>query len=406
MLLLTVLFFTSESFSLEPSQILVLANKDIEQSVKLAEYYCLKRKLPKKNILKLSLGSKLTDEISREDYLSKIKEPALTHLKETELLGQIKCILTTYGVPFIVGPIEPDDRQKNEIEQLKKRLIMETAVLDKLKQQKPVNPDYVQYGEKVLAQIKNRINYLNGKDTDASLDSELSMILVRNYNPYRWSPNHLKGDTGLSFETMMVCRIDGPGFEIAKGLIDKALAAEQQGLKGTAYIDTRDIEKDNIMFSFGSYDQSLRDLAKLINSKNIMSVQKETTDAVFKVNSCPRTALYCGWYSLKKYIDAFDFVDGAIGFHIASFEAQDLRNPNSTQWVPAMLTDGITVTLGPVAEPYLHAFPMPHEFFSELFDGKSVVEAFYYTKRFNSWRMMLIGDPLYTPFPRSEPAYP
>jgi hypothetical protein len=51
-----------------------------------------------------------------------------------------------------------------------------------------------------------------------------------------------------------------------------------------------------------------------------------------------------------------------------------------------------------VAEPYLSAFPNPEEFFLELIEGKCLVEAFYHSQPFCSWQMMLIGDPLYTPF--------
>ena len=91
-------------------------------------------------------------------------------------------------------------------------------------------------------------------------------------------------------------------------------------------------------------------------------------------------------------------LDGAIGYHIASLEAVDLRDGQSRQWVPSMLTDGITVTLGAVAEPYLSAFPKPDKFLAELFKGKTIVEAYYRSQPFNSWQMMLIGDPLYRPF--------
>ena len=101
---------------------------------------------------------------------------------------------------------------------------------------------------------------------------------------------------------------------------------------------------------------------------------------------------------MRKYVDAFDFVDGAVGFHIASFEAVNLRDPNSSNWCPAMLVDGITATLGAVAEPYLQAFPQPKEFFEELYNGKCLVEAYYRTNPFNSWQLVLIGDPLYRPF--------
>ena len=132
-----------------------------------------------------------------------------------------------------------------------------------------------------------------------------------------------------------------------------------------------------------------------------MPVVEERSLSLFMPEQCPSTAIYCGWYSLKKYIDAFDFVDGAIGYHIASWEAVDLRDANSSQWCPAMLKDGITATLGAVSEPYLQAFPMPKDFFAELLNGHCLVEAYYRTKPYNSWQLVLIGDPLYTPFRKS-----
>ncbi len=129
-------------------------------------------------------------------------------------------------------------------------------------------------------------------------------------------------------------------------------------------------------------------------------VKEERTAKLFAPGSCPRTAIYCGWYSVKKHVDAFDFVDGAIGYHISSFEAVNLRDPNSSQWCPSMLRNGITATLGAVAEPYLHSFPEPRTFFAELYKGKCLVEAYYRAKPFNSWQLLLIGDPLYRPFTR------
>jgi uncharacterized protein (TIGR03790 family) len=195
--------------------------------------------------------------------------------------------------------------------------------------------------------------------------------------------------------TLMVSRLDGPGEDIIKALVDKAISTEQNGLKGIAYFDSRGIFRKD---QFGTYDQSLRDLAHLTKLRTDLSVELDETSALFLPGACPRTAVYCGWYSLKKYIDAFDFMDGAIGYHIASFEAVGLRDPNSSHWCPAMLADGITATLGPVAEPYLHSFPQPKEFFEELYNGKCLVEAYYHTNPFNSWQLILIGDPLYKPF--------
>jgi uncharacterized protein (TIGR03790 family) len=63
-----------------------------------------------------------------------------------------------------------------------------------------------------------------------------------------------------------------------------------------------------------------------------------------------------------------------------------------------MLRDGITATIGAVAEPYLGAFPPPQEFFRQLLRGQTLAQAYYRTKPYNSWQMLLIGDPLYAPF--------
>ena len=51
-----------------------------------------------------------------------------------------------------------------------------------------------------------------------------------------------------------------------------------------------------------------------------------------------------------------------------------------------------------MAEPYLHSFPEPRAFFGELYEGRCLVEAYYRTKPFNSWQLLLVGDPLYIPF--------
>jgi len=281
-------------------------------------------------------------------------------------------------------------QEKNKLEQLE-----QSNSADSINEKKKVNYK--------LKKLQSDIDRITGKETGASVDSELSMVLFSDYELYRWQPNRLKNSIlGLSLNTLMVSRLDGPELRIAKDLIDKAIAAEQMGLRGVAYIDSRGIADDKKPYSFGHFDQSLRDLAVLTRLRTKMSVKHERTEELFAPGSCPQTAIYCGWYSLQKYVDAFDFVDGAIGYHISSLEAVDLRDPNSSQWCPAMLTDGVTVTLGAVAEPYLNSFPEPKAFFLELFKGRCLVEAYYQTKPFNSWQLILIGDPLYKPFKKTK----
>lgn len=393
-----VLFFlVGPVYALEPDQILVIANSDIAESVKLAEYYCTKRDVPEKNILNLSLGTNLTDSVSRENYNTKIADTIRDKLSETDFKGRIKCLLTTYGIPFKVGKRKPLKDKQQHLEKLKQSVQKQKNEIEKLNADNRNNSS----AKKKLEQLQSQIDYITGQQTNASLDSELSMVLFDGYELYQWQVNKLKSEFGFYLhdgKTLMVARIDGPVFETAKTLIDKAVKAEKTGLKGIVYIDSRGIEDDNQPHSFGHFDQSLRDLAILIKLRTQLDVKQEQTGELFPPDSCPETALYCGWYSLKKYIDAFEFVDGAVGYHVASFEAADLRSSNSSQWCPAMLKNGITATLGAVDEPYLQAFPEPREFFLKLLDGHCLAEAYYMTKPFNSWQMLLIGDPLYKPF--------
>jgi len=408
-MILFALFCCEALFALEPDEILVIANKDSAESMRIARYYCSKRGVPDKNILALSFGAKLNDSISRKDYEKKLAEPIREKFSNDKLLGKVRCLLTTYGVPIKVGGRGPLPNQENKLNELQESAEQEKKRNDQLKQNGAAdsrNDQLKQNGaadssrgkqsSRRLTILQYQIDRITGKETHASVDSELSMVLYESYELYRWQPNMLKNDVlGLGFRTLMVSRLDGPSEQIATGLVDKAIAAEKTGLKGFAYIDSRGIARGDL---YGHYDQSLRNLAAYTKAHTKLTVREERAPQLFAPDTCPKAAIYCGWYSLKKYVDAFEFVDGAVGYHIASFEAVSLRDPNSTQWCPAMLRDGITATLGPVSEPYLHSFPEPRAFFPKLYEGNCLVEAYYQTKPFNSWQLLLIGDPLYRPF--------
>lgn len=246
-------------------------------------------------------------------------------------------------------------------------------------------------------------------ETGASFDSELSLVLWDNsYQLLRWQPNYLRPGYANSQlpafnPTLMVSRIDAPTLRLAKGLVDTAIEVERKGLRGNVYFDARGLAKlDRAPQSAGSfedYDHSLLITARGIESQTDLKVVLEDSPKLFQAGECPHAALYCGWYSLAKYVDAFEWVPGAVAYHLASAEAATLRDPKSEVWCKKMLEDGVCATIGPVYEPYLAAFPRPDEFFAVLLRGdRTLVECYYLTQPFNSWMMTLIGDPLYRPF--------
>jgi len=259
--------------------------------------------------------------------------------------------------------------------------------------------------------IDEQQELLTKNETHASLDSELSMLHWPEYSLFRWQANtlnyRLDRPEAQYPRTLMVARLAAPTLDRAKDLVDGAIAAEKAGLKGKVYIDARGIAHDpekGKPGSYGQYDQSLRDLAERLKAHTKLEVVLDNEAPLFQPGDCPDAALYCGWYSLAKYVDAFGWAPGAVGYHIASSEATSLRTPGGKVWCNAMLEDGITATLGPVHEPYLAAFPLPDDFFPLLLTGRyTLVEVYYRTKPFNSWAMTLVGDPLYNPFKKDPP---
>jgi uncharacterized protein (TIGR03790 family) len=186
-------------------------------------------------------------------------------------------------------------------------------------------------------------------------------------------------------------------------MIDDSLATEKTGLVGTAYFDARwakpSGDKAKNLQGYRLYDHSIHLAAERVASSGRLPVTVDDKPGLFQPGQCPDAALYVGWYSLRKYIDAFTWKPGAVGYHIASYECETLKKEGSTVWCKRMLEEGVAATLGPVAEPYVQAFPVPEVFFGLVLEGPvTLVEAYFLSLPFLSWQMVLLGDPLYRPF--------
>jgi len=361
----SVLFFpfsVDQCRALEPCEVLVLANKQSVKSLKLAKYYMNKRGIPNENFLALTVTSNET--CSRLVYEKDVAEPVKKYLKKMNPKSRIRCLLLMYGLPLKISP--------------------------------PVTLKSLP--------LKKKSGALT--DTRASLDSEIALVLVKNYSLPGWISNPYyigfknKKVSVLKKDVLMVSRIDGSSEKIAKRIIDDSLTAENNGLQGTAYFDARWPESGSGKTSgYTFYDQSIHLASKLVKKSGLFTVVVNNGEELFKRNECPDAALYCGWYSLAKYIDSFSWPPGSIGYHIASSECTTLKKKGSRVWCKQMLDNGIAATIGPVSEPYVSAFPLPEVFFGFLVDGDlTLAECYLVSIPFLSWKMVLIGDPLYRPF--------
>jgi uncharacterized protein (TIGR03790 family) len=256
----------------------------------------------------------------------------------------------------------------------------------------------------VLDMASAEVDLLTMAYADASFDSELSLLWWdRDLYPVAWRlANPLFQDSAANqhdLPVLMVSRLDAPTAALAKGLVDKALQAERSGLKGTVYFDARGLPSKGSTDTYGLYDQSLRDAAEAVRRHSeYRVVLDDGPETLSTPGAAPDTALYIGWYKLRAYEDVFTFTPGAIGYHMASAEAMSVHDPTERGWCKNALERGITATLGSVGEPYLDAFPEPAQFTRLLLTGQySLVEVYYLTSRYVSWRMVLFGDPLYNP---------
>ncbi|MCP9439501.1 MAG: TIGR03790 family protein [Nitrospira sp.] len=254
----------------------------------------------------------------------------------------------------------------------------------------------------VLELASAEVDLLTTAHADASFDSELSLLW---WDPglyavaWRWD-NPLFEEASPQPQNppiLMVSRLDAPTAELAKGLVDRALQAERSRLDGTIYFDARGLQPEGPVDTYGIYDHSLREAAKLAKEETSHEVVLDLAERTMA--SMPNVALYIGWYRLRSYDDVFSFNPGAIGYHMASAEAVTIHDPKERGWCKNALERGITATLGSVGEPYLDSFPEPARFTRLLVSGKySLVEVYYLATRHISWRMVLFGDPLYNPF--------
>ena len=356
------LFFAISAQALDSSEVIVVTNGQQQDGVKLARFYMEQRKIPKENLL--TLQTAVSEGISRQVYENEIAKPLKEFLSDRP---RISCLVLFYGIPLrIDGPLLP------QIEAL----------------------------EQKNTQLNSR-----QRDPVASVDSELSLVKIENPSVYDWIENpyfiqfqkqktrYQKG------QILMVSRLDGPDSATVKRVILDSLAAEKKGLTGTAYFDARwaKPEDNKHLSGYTLYDNSIHLAAKV--TEKVLPVVLNEEDALFQQGEAPDAALYCGWYSLAQYQDAFEWKQGSVAYHIASGECTTLKDKGSQVWCKRLLEDGVAATVGPVGEPYVQGFPFPHVFFGLLLDGDfSLAEAYYLSLPFISWKMVLIGDPLYQPF--------
>ena len=369
-----------------PDNVLVVINRRSRESVEIGEYYGQRRRIPKQNLLYLSYQGN-PDFVRVGNFEKEIESPIREYLEPRRLKEKILYIVMTYGFPCKI----------------------------------PLG------GGKAVDSVDARLtNLFDEYRNDPNFEIGVAGGTYR--NPYFLAGSHFSRANGN--RGYLVTRLDGPlanptdahynrqtahpddKLQYLKNMIDNAIWAEQDPgrLSGKGYFDRRFEAAwafpygQGDIFINGAYDCSVRfGFRSFLDTTPRLFGTAPTDSGGDDPLFCDSALWYAGWYS-HFYQDVFDWAKGAVGFHIESWTAQNIRKElkrgewSGWLWVPGMIRAGVTATMGPVHEPGLTGVPRIDWFFRYLFHGFSFAEAAYMANYVAAGQMVMIGDPLYNPF--------
>lgn len=348
------------------SRTLIVYNAGNPDSISVANYYAAKRSIPTQNLCAIS--PPVTDTLTWSQYVSAVKLPVQNCLNAVGP-SNILYIVFTYQTPYDVT--SANGLTFYAVDQYV------ADIWDKYTSQ-----DFYPYPH-----IWQFQPYFDDAQSQGNV-----------YQPFVPFATYRDQQNGILIYS--VWRLDAPTADLAKGLVDKALAAENSGLAGQSCLDRRYGDISNVYDSdYGEGDWDLHKAAGF-SSQAGFSVTEDSNPEEFgtpPAPDCPNAALYSGWYSLNNYNDAFTWNTGAIGFHLDSASAADPRG--GANWSANAILKGITVTTGSVNEPLLPGLVRPGGTFRDLFQGANLGDAFLRNTRWLKWMVLYLGDPLYQPFP-------
>jgi uncharacterized protein (TIGR03790 family) len=373
-------------------EVIVLYNKRMPGSKAVAEYYAQRRHVPAKQIFGFALTT--DEQMTRDEFRDSLQLP-LAHDLEDAGLWQFGSVTNT--------------TTNSQAEMVERRVVASKIRYAVLCSGVPLKITAVP----VAHEPGKEIAHPELLRDEASVDSELAWLpLVKMGIPLAGSlRNWVYGATNTALLNptngiLLVARLDGPNADIARGLVDKALAAERDGLWGRAYFDARGLSKTetNSYYLGDEWILGGAEICRELGFEVIVDKNPGTFPADFPMS---QIAIYCGWYAENVSgpfaLPKVEFMPGAFAYHLHSYSANTLRSTNE-YWVGPLLAKGATCTMGCVNEPYLTGTPNVAAFLARLIGGGFTFgEAAWAAQPVLSWQTTVVGDPLYRPLAK-EPA--
>ena len=365
-------------------EVVVIYNSRVPESQSIARHYAELRHVPTNQILGFELSTGI--EMSRTEFADKLQKP-LAQTFERLKLWQTGSRLVP-ATPGVRGHLEWGVKNSRI-----RYLVLCYGVPVRITEDPTLKEAAM---ENVRPELRRNV---------AAVDSELALLpRLEQHLPVGGplpNPAFAATNTAAFHPTnsvLLVARLDGPTPAIARDLVDKAIAAETNGLWGRAYFDLRSITDPG----YKPGDNMLRDAsenARHFGFETLVDTNPATFPPEFPMS---QIAIYAGWYdptvSGPFAQPTVEFMPGAFAYHLHSYSAADIRSA-TMNWVGPLLAKGATVSMGSVDEPYLTGTPDISVFLSRLmFFGFTFGEAATAAQATLSWQTTVVGDPLYRPF--------
>ena len=356
------------------AQVVILANRDDPDSLRVAQHYAEARAVPVQNIIALAMPT--AETITWREFVATIWQPLEDELIRAKWINAIPMALT-----------DSLGRRKIDVDG---HHITALVVCRGVPLAIAHDPTLYVDARPLTQRVEFRTNA-------GAVDSELSLLARPDYPINAFVPNPLfQNDHASHFDrerVVEVSRLDGPTVDDALALVDRALAAEKTGIIGRAYVDVGGLHADG--------DRWLEAVVKQLDSLGFDQEVDRLPATFAPAARFDAPALYFGWYAGDlngpMALPGFRFPPGAIALHIHSYSARTMRS-STAGWVGPLVARGVTATMGNVFEPYLQLTHHPDLLLRALARGATLVDAAYYALPALSWQTVLIGDPLYRPF--------
>ncbi len=302
-----------------PEEVLLLARKGNRDSMSVAQHYAESRGVPKENIFELNLAP--LEQGLKPQFLDTIRD----HLLSKKLAGKIRVIVPCYGIQLRLG----------------------NRALDSM-----------------LMDLFDRYTWGRVMGTP---------------NPHFGRNEHYDPTRGL----YLVSRLDGPNVEIARGLVSKAMEAE----------NSVNAQSGSAFFVRENHGEDAFDIAQRFGVKALLEERHFT-----KNNLIPDdTMWFFAWgHDYQKPIRNGQWPGGSVAAYLKSNTLAWMSRPKAETWVQGLLESGVTCTFGAVVEPYVQGYTRGDIFFDRFWRGDfTMSESYLVATPTVRWAMSLIGDPLY-----------